>query len=210
MTTKKIVSQHVGASNINPGPFGGGDPLPTALTPVPPSTTEAPVTRVGARRGPNPSRVQVQAATRAAEEVRASPDKYTEIFGVRVPGPTTMADSLAYAAGWSASLAAAERWAAYCATQNRLAWTHSLGLLERLDPIAQAPGSTAEADLPELTSVVTARTLSGKRAAATRRAKKAAVAKAAAASETPVTAETTAATVVTPVATAEPGNAVTK
>ncbi len=185
MTTKKIVSQ-VGPSNTQPGPFGGGDPLPTALAPVPPSTTDAPVTRVEARRGAVPRKAQVEGAPRAAEELREAADTYAEIFGARVPASTTVADSLEYAAGWSTALAAANRWRAYCASQYRLAWGHSLGLIERLQPTAQAPGSTAEAELPELTAVIAARTPSAKRAAATRREKKKAAADAQA-STTPTT-----------------------
>ena len=182
--SKKTVSR-VAASNVQPGPFGGGDPLPTAQAPVPPDAVDAPVTRVEARRGLKPRKVQVQGAPRAVEELRNAPDKYTEVFGARVPAPTTVADSLEYSAGWSTSLAAAERWRAYCAEQNRLAWEHSLGLLERLQPMTQAPGSTAPADLPELTAVITARTASAMRGAATRREKKAADAQAPAAPETP-------------------------
>jgi hypothetical protein len=164
----------VGVSNNQPGPFGGGDPLPTALAPVPPSTTEVPVKRVGARRGLRPLKAQVDGATRAADELRAAPDKYAEVFGARVPASTTVADSLQYSAGWSSALAAAEQWRAYCAEQNGLAWEYSLGLTERLLPIVAAPGSTATADLPELSSVVTARTAPAKRAAVTRKENKAA------------------------------------
>jgi hypothetical protein len=223
MTKKKMTESvsNVGASNVHAdpvGPVGGGDPLPTEQAPVPPSTSDAPLTRVEARRGLNPTAVQVQAAPRAAEELRTSQDKFTEIFGVRVPGPTTVANALEYSAGWSTALAAARRWTAYCAVQNRAAWEHSLGLIERLQPIAQAPGSTAEADLPELTSVITSRSVSGKRGAATRKANKAAeaakaakaAAKAAQASATSATTAVTTATPVTTVTTVDPATAVTK
>ncbi len=158
--------------NVALAPVGGAHPLPSVSAPTPP------VGWVAVKLGRNrkvapPLKTQVDQATAAAEELRAS-RAYAEFLGDKVPPGEEIANALDFSAHWSRQVVAAETWLEYAKTQAQLAWTFTFGQLEAVKvPLAleSARDPKFADELLAFKSVVTARVTTAKRAFANRTAR---------------------------------------
>jgi hypothetical protein len=175
--TNQILARAVGAT----------DPVPTESAPTPPAGF-VPLTKLG--RGGRPQRVQINAAGKAAAELRGS-THYAEQFGTAAPSPTSMADALENARAWSDKLQNAAAWYRYVKQEETLAWRHAQTVCDPFRVpfefrLARDPSVGDE--YPSVAVFLGAAKARAKKGAATRKrnraAKEAAVAKPAAPAET--------------------------
>ncbi len=158
--------------NVALAPVGGAHPLPPVGVPTPPIGW-IPVKLGRSRQVAPPLKAQVDQATSAAEELRAS-HAYADFLGSKVPPAGDIANALDFSAHWSREVAAAEAWLAFAKHQAVLAWTFTFGQLEAVKvPLAleSARDPAFSNELLAFKSLVTARTSSAKRAVANREAR---------------------------------------
>jgi hypothetical protein len=115
---------------------GQARPLPSALTPKPP--TDAIDVDAKTRSGRKPRALHIALAPQLAAELLANKGAYSDEFGAKAPDADKLAAAFTLAVGWSGVAQDAALWAAFTEGQATFAWNDALGLMAGLKALYQA------------------------------------------------------------------------